>query len=204
VHNDGVGHVGKVRTYARLRKLPGFPWGLTTSEVYKNVKDECEGCLTCLKIWATRGEREAASGAVIRQRPWTEVAIDLVVLTEPDVDGHKNILVIIDSFSRAVELFPLKAGDADSVAACLFDVYHRYGKPVRVRCDRAKAFLKSVLFRFQKLLGVQTHPTLIPRNRMGSVKEQIRKLCVICGPWSYLNRELRSDGVFWCQQFGGS
>jgi hypothetical protein len=45
---------------------------------------------------------------------------------------------------------------------------------------------------------------LIPRNRMGSVKEQIRKLCVICGPWSYLNRELRSDGVFWCQQFGGS
>ena len=160
VHNDGVGHVGKVRAYARLRKLPGFPWGLTTSEVYKNVKDECEGCLTCLKIWATRGEREAASGAVIRQRPWTEVAIDLVVLTEPDVDGHKNILVIIDSFSRAVELFPLKAGDADSVAACLFDVYHRYGRPVRVRCDRAKAFLKSVLFRFQKLLGVQTHPTL--------------------------------------------
>ena len=41
VHNYGVRHVGKVRTYARLRKLPGFPWGLTTSEVYKNVKDEC-------------------------------------------------------------------------------------------------------------------------------------------------------------------
>jgi hypothetical protein len=160
VHNNGAGHIGKIRTYSRLRKLPGFPWGLSTSEVYEKVKNECNSCLTCLKIWSTRGANESASGAVIRQRPWTEVAIDLIVLTEPDEDGHKNILVIIDSFSRAVELFPLKAGDAESVAACLFDVYHRYGRPVRVRCDRAKAFLKSVIYRFQKLMGVALHPTL--------------------------------------------
>ena len=160
VHNDGAGHVGKIRTYSRLRKLSGFPWGLPTSEVYTKVKSECEGCLSCLKIWSTRGERGAALGAVIRQRPWTEVAIDLIVLTEPDIDGNKHILTIIDSFSRAVELFPLKAGDAESVAACLFDVYNRYGRPLRVRCDRAKAFLKSVLQRFQKMTGVALHPTL--------------------------------------------
>jgi hypothetical protein len=160
VHNDGAGHIGKIRTYSRLRKLPGFPWGMPTSEVYEKVKNECDGCLTCLKIWSTRGANESASGAVIRQRPWTEVAIDLIVLTEPDMDGNRNILVVIDSFSRAVELFPLKAGDAESVAACLFDVYHRYGRPVRVRCDRAKAFLKSVIYRFQKMMGVALHPTL--------------------------------------------
>ncbi len=160
VHNDGTGHVGKIRTYARLRKLPGFPWGLPTSEIYQKVKNECEGCLSCLKIWSTRGKIEGASGAVIRQRPWTEVAIDLVVITEPDIDGNKVILVVIDSFSRAAELFPLKSGDAESVAQCLYDVYNRYGRPVRVRCDRAKAFLKSVMTRFQKLTGVLMHPTL--------------------------------------------
>ena len=43
--------------------------------------------------------------------------MDLVVLTEPDADGHKNILVLIDFFSRAVELFPLKAGDAESTVS---------------------------------------------------------------------------------------
>ncbi len=68
---------------------------------------------------------------------------------------------MIDSFFRAVELFPLKAGDAESVASCLFDVYHRYGRPVRVRCDRAKAFLKSVINRFQKMMGVATHASLL-------------------------------------------
>ena len=60
----------------------------------------------CNKVWRFRGETERAQAAVIRQRPFTEVAIDLIVLTEPDRDGNKNMLVVIDSFSRAVELFP--------------------------------------------------------------------------------------------------
>jgi hypothetical protein len=56
----------------------------------------------CNKVWKLRGEPQRAQAAVIRQRPFTEVAIDLIVLTEPDRDGNKNILVIIDSFSGAV------------------------------------------------------------------------------------------------------
>ncbi len=65
---------------------------------------------------------------MIRSRPFTEIAIDLIVLTDADMDGNKNILVLIDSFSRAVELFPLKTGDAESVAACLYDCYNRWGE----------------------------------------------------------------------------
>jgi hypothetical protein len=37
--------------------------------------------------------------------------MDLIVLKETDVDGNRNILVLIDSFSRGVELWPLKNGD---------------------------------------------------------------------------------------------
>ena len=32
VHNCSAGHVGKVRTYSRMRKLPGFPWGIRTAK----------------------------------------------------------------------------------------------------------------------------------------------------------------------------
>jgi hypothetical protein len=160
VHNSKVGHMGKVRTYSRLRRLPGFPWGMKTGEIFEGVKKECEGCLLCRKVWATRGEIEGAGSAVIRQRPWTEVAIDLIVLDEPDEDGNRNILTIVDSFSRAIELFPVESGDAETVAACLYDVYNRYGRPRRVRCDGAKAFVKSVVRRLNRLLGVTLHPVL--------------------------------------------
>ena len=160
VHNSKVGHVGKVRTYSRLRRLPGFPWGLKTADLFESVKRECEGCLLCRKVWATRGEIEGAGSAVIRQRPWTEVAIDIIVLDEPDEDGNRNILTVVDSFSRAIELFPIETGDAQTVAACLYDVYNRYGRPRRVRCDGAKAFVKSVVKRLNRLLGVTLHPVL--------------------------------------------
>lgn len=160
VHNSKAGHWGKLRTYSRLKKLEGFPWGIKTSTLYEMVNAECDGCLMCRKIWSTRGDIQSAGAAIIRQRPWTEVAIDLVVLDEPDEDGNTNIVVIVDSFSRAAELYAVQSGDAETVARCLYDVYNRYGRPRRVRCDGARAFVKSVVQRLNRLVGVEVHPIL--------------------------------------------
>jgi hypothetical protein len=100
VHNDRVGHLGKLRTYKRLRKLPGFPWNQSSEALHRGVIAWCEGCLTCQKIWSLRGQPGRPGGAIIRQRPFTEVSMDLVVLTHQDRDGNKYILNIMDSFSR--------------------------------------------------------------------------------------------------------
>ena len=137
--------------------LPEFPWGLKTSEIHSEVHRWCQGCLVCNKVWRLRGEPQRAQGAVIRQRPFTEVAMDLIVLKEPDVDGNRNILVLIDSFSRGVELWPLKNGDAESVVECLYDCYNRWGQPMRLRCDGAKAFLGSVCQHFNRMMKVKLH-----------------------------------------------
>jgi hypothetical protein len=158
VHNAVAGHVGATRTYRRLRMLPEFPWGLKTGDIHKEVQQWCTGCLVCNKVWRLRGEPQRAQRAVIRQRPFTEVAMDLIVVNEPDIDGNKHILVLIDSFSRGVELYPLKSGDAESVVECLYDCYNRWGQPMRLRCDGAKAFLGSVCTYFNRLMKVKVHP----------------------------------------------
>jgi hypothetical protein len=160
VHNDRVGHLGKLRTYRRLRKLPGFPWNQPTEALHRGVVEWCEGCLTCQKIWSLRGRPGRPGGAIIRQRPFTEISIDLVVLTHEDRDGNKYILNVMDSFSRFSELFPLRVGDAESVAEALFAVYNRYGRPRVLRADGAKAFHGSVLKSLNRMLGVENHATL--------------------------------------------
>ena len=160
VHNDRSGHVGKLRTYQRMRKLEGFPWGCPTKELYQFVDQWCSGCMSCQKIWSIRGQHPGASGAVIRQRPFTEVSMDLVTITTRDQDENKCILNITDSFSRFSELFPLRSGDAESVAQCLFAVYNRYGRPIRLRADGAKSFHQSVVKILNKWLKVQDHVTL--------------------------------------------
>jgi hypothetical protein len=157
VHNAVAGHGGAVRTYKRLRLLPGFPWGYGTKVMQEKVTAWCRGCLMCNKVWKLRGDPQRAQGAVIRQRPFTEVAMDLIVLNEADRDENRNILVLIDSFSRAVELYPVKTGDAETVVECLYDCYSRWGRPIRVRCDGAKAFVGSVCKLFNKRMGVKVH-----------------------------------------------
>lgn len=65
VHNATAGHMGEVRTYRRLRQLPGFPWDLKTSEVQEFNRVSCKNCLLCNKVWKLRGEPQRAQGSVI-------------------------------------------------------------------------------------------------------------------------------------------
>jgi hypothetical protein len=116
--------------------------------------------MSCQKIWSIRGQPQGASGAVIRQRPFTEVSLDIVRITTKDKDGNQYILNVLDSFSRFSELFPLRTSDAESVAECLFAVYNRYGRPVRIRADGAKAFHTAVIKSLNRWLRVENHCTL--------------------------------------------
>ena len=83
-----------------MRRLEGFPWGCSTKELHEFVDEWCSGCMSCQNIWSIRGQPEGPSGAVIRQRPFTEVSMDLVRISTPDRDNNKYILNVMDSFSR--------------------------------------------------------------------------------------------------------
>ena len=90
--------------------------------------------------------------------PIQEISIDVLEMPTPDADGNTKVLVVLDSFSRAIELFPLPTADAERVAKCLYAVYCRYYRVATVRWDNAKAFLGSVVTLLLKLLAAQAHP----------------------------------------------
>jgi hypothetical protein len=159
-HNDRAGHVGKLRTYRRIRKLEGFPWNQKTQEIQDRVCSWVDSCMTCQKVWKIRGSHQGPSTAIIRQRPFTEVSMDLIRVATKDKDGHQHVLNILDSFSRFSELFALRTGDAESVAECLFSIYNRYGQPLRLRSDGAKAFHGAVITQLNKWLKIQDKSTL--------------------------------------------
>ena len=60
----------------------------------------------------------------------------------PAPSGHDNkfILVLIDAFSRWVELFPTKATNALELASCMIQHFGRFGTPEVVHTDRGTAF----------------------------------------------------------------
>ena len=49
-------------------------------------------------------------------------------------------MVIVDAFSKWVELYPIPNRKASTVAATMFDFIKRYGTPTIVRSDRGTEF----------------------------------------------------------------
>jgi hypothetical protein len=139
VHSDESGHVGALRTYRRLRTL------LLSEDVVpelwgKDLMAECtkfvRACPICQKMQSLSSPW--SGGHWIRAPAFQELSIDVLEMPFEDQDGNLKALSVIDSFSRALELFPLASADAPRVAECLFHIYCRYGRFGVVRCDGAK------------------------------------------------------------------
>ena len=161
VHSDSAGHVGALKTYRRLRMLQSQPWDLTATQMQSEVSRYIAACPVCQKAssFSPLSRKESENSCRwIRQPPFREISIDVIEMPFKDSDGNVKVLAVIDSFSRALELFPLPFADANKVAECLYAVYCRYYRTAVVRCDNAKAFLGSVIKQLLDLLGSQAHP----------------------------------------------
>ncbi len=158
VHSDEAGHVGALRTYRRLRTLllqedvaPEL-WGKDLAEEATRFVKACPFCQKMKTI-----SSPWSGGTWIRASPFQELSIDVLEMPFDDLDGNRKVFAVIDSFSRALELFPLSAADAPRVAECLFHLYCRYGRFGVIRCDGAKVFIGSVLKLLLEMLGSKCH-----------------------------------------------
>jgi hypothetical protein len=174
VHNES--HPSIATTWARVQRVCNFPPGTKYLEVKKEVQSFCESCVVCQKLKPARQKLEQRAGS-IKRRPFTEYAFDVIVLSEPDVNGYRYILTVIDSFSQAIELFPLKEASAAEVAIALNDVMCRWTRPHSLRCDNAKAFTAAVCKKLCEKARVELH-FIAPyaHNSNGAVENANRRV----------------------------
>jgi transposase InsO family protein len=155
-HDDT--HPGFLCTWRRVIKALGPRPGRSQADIKNEVKRYCDACLTCQKIKPALEKLRTKTGT-IRGRPFSSYAFDIVTLSEPDSDGCRYILVCVDSFSRAVELFALRQANAAEVFQALYDVLCRWGTPHELRCDNAKAFTSSMVKALLSRSHVKQHLT---------------------------------------------
>ena len=71
----------------------------------------------------------------------------------PFPDGG-HVLVIIDTFTRWVELFHTKDASALSAASCLVKHFGRFGAPLRLRSDNGPHFIADLIREFLALFNL--------------------------------------------------
>lgn len=164
-HDDPLaGHFGIARTSELIRRK--FYW----KDFVASVKDWVQGCPTCNINKTPRHKPYGKLNPLpIPSRPMKELAMDFITGLPPVLhNGIETdaILVIVDRFSKAVRLFPVRT---DMTSAELAELFHNeieleYGAPSGIVSDRGPVFTSAFwtdlcyLSKVKRRLSTAFHP----------------------------------------------
>jgi transposase InsO family protein len=147
-HNSAVGHHGLDNTLAKLNvERPDWP------DRAKHVRMFIANCPTCQKMDQRRPKVFAHPTTASAYRPNQRIAVDYIERLIPDEAANTAICVIIDCFTRYVELYPVQSVNAVTTAQCLLDWFTRYGAPNEISHDNGSSFINQSVAELIKLVG---------------------------------------------------
>ena len=150
-HGPEWGHRGVDATIQAIRHAQITVWDDIRIHVQRFIK-YCPACqkMNPLKPFIVSHPFTTAVGV-----PMDKVSMDTIGPMPSDNSGFKYILVIVDNFSRWVELYPTVTVDAEECADRLHEYVGRFGAPSVMHSDNGTQFVNNVLSAFRKAIGSQ-------------------------------------------------
>ena len=149
-HNDVVGHSGYERTVQRLLS-DQKSWRY----MRQHVKLFIEQCDMCQKLSYVKPLIQVPKYTLASYAPMERIAMDTIGPLDKDAYGNCHVLVVIDLFTRFVELYAIRTTEAVEAARALLQHFGRYGAPATITSDRGPQFVNAVIASFLKLLGTE-------------------------------------------------
>jgi len=138
-----MGHWGHALTKRRLNDFS------VTDRMITEFIQQCPCCQVMSRLHIQIKIHRAS------YNPFEMLHLDHIGPLRTDVNGSMFILVIIDAFSRWVELYPTKTMMAAETASCIFQHFGRFGTPEMVHTDRGTAFHNELVEELLRLSGTK-------------------------------------------------
>ena len=107
--------------------------------------------------------------------PMESLNVDTIGPLPPDEDGNTYILVIIDRFSRWVELYASKDATAKAAARPLLNHFGRYGTASELLSDGGSQYVNEIIDQVLLLIGIKHDITLAYSKEENSLVERCNK-----------------------------
>lgn len=140
------GHLGIDK--CRDRASTGVWWPRITLEV-KNIVKACEHC----QIHKKAQQKESLHPTPLPDGPWKQVATDIL-----EEKGVKHI-VVVDQYSRYLELMRLYGTTSSAIIQKLKGVFARWGIPLKLVSDNGPQFSAKEFADFAENYGFEHHTT---------------------------------------------
>lgn len=171
VHGDRTAaHPGVFRTYCRLRDRYYFPQML--SEVRKFVLS----CRECQRRKGVASKQAPLASMPEVSQPFERVSADLIEMVY-SARGHRYVLVVIDHFSRFLQMIPLVNRDANSVADAFIENYFTlFGPPRALLTDNGSEFTNNLFKQVCEILKVKTMHTTSYHPQANGMVERVNRV----------------------------
>ena len=129
-------------------------------KMYQSITDYVSACDTCQRIKVDRHRRPPPLHPLPVEDTFARIHIDILGPLPKTKQGHQYILLIVDSFSKWPEAFPLCTQEASEIAFILYNEYFcRYGAPRVIVSDRGRNFMSKLVSALCELFQVKRHHT---------------------------------------------
>lgn len=160
------GHPGQSLMKRRLRERCWWP-GIDQAAV--QTCETCEGC----RLVQLPDPPEPMMRRQLPDRPWVDIAIDFL----GPMPSSEYILVVIDYYSRYMELEIMSKITAQETIKRLQRVFRIWGPPRTITLDNAKQFVSCEFQEFCKINGIHlNHTSPYWPQANGEVERQNRSL----------------------------
>jgi len=154
VHNSLEGHHGVERTLKKLDDT--FKERGTWLHRREHVKRFIQSCPCCQKMSHIRVPILTHRFTTSSYTPMERIYIDSIGPLKEDADGNKHIIVIIDGFTRWVELYAVPDVTAEKAAkVALLDWVGRFGTPSQILSDGGTQFVNELWEELTALMGAE-------------------------------------------------
>uniref|UniRef100_A0A8C6LN61 Gypsy retrotransposon integrase-like protein 1 n=1 Tax=Nothobranchius furzeri TaxID=105023 RepID=A0A8C6LN61_NOTFU len=189
-------HPGVGRTLAIIKRSFWWP------AIYKDVKEYVSACHVCAQ---QKGTNRPPAGLLcslpVPSHPWSHIAIDFVCGL-PSSHGFTTVLTIVDRFSKACHLVPLKTLPSSVVTAQLLvkHVFRLHGISTEILSDRGPQFVSKVWKEFSTVLGARVALTSGFHPQTNGQCERMNRelgamLCCVCA----IKPSAWSDHLAWVE-----
>lgn len=158
VHNAMTGHLGIEATVKKIGKL-GLCSEYPPKSILKRVQERIKSCAWCQKDRAKAPETLEELKVTSTNEPFQHISVDTIGPLPVDEEGNEYIVVVIDNFTRFIELFASPDTSAAEAAKALVSVTGRYGRISTMTSDRGPQYANETIKQLQQILRIKHHKT---------------------------------------------
>lgn len=142
-----LAHEGHPGMSAMKRNLGARVWW---PGMQRDIEAKVAKCFSCQMV-ALPDPPEQMIRKTLPREPWTDLAIDL---TGPFPTGD-NLLVVIDFYSRFIEVAILRQTTSKEIIQALEEMFARFGYPYRLLSDNGRQFTSEEFVQYCQASGIE-------------------------------------------------